>query len=260
MSTRTPLVIFSDLDGTLLDHDTYRFDAAQPALDRLRHHAIPVVLASSKTAAELQRLQGAMRICAYPAIVENGAGVIGLGAAATRATEYEALRAHLDSLPEGLRAGFTGFGDMTSDEVAKLTGLPMNEAALARDRHFSEPGLWSGSAEDKAEFLAALEMKGVQAREGGRFLTLSFGRTKASRMAQVARLYQPDATIALGDAPNDVEMLEAADYGFIIRNPHRPALPELAGEAEGRIKRTETPGPQGWNTAIHSMLDQWNLD
>ena len=45
-------------------------------------------------------------------------------------------------------------------------------------------------------------------------------------------------------------MLETADYGVIISNPEGKALPPLKGEREGRIERTEKPGPSGWNEAI----------
>ncbi|KFF65154.1 hypothetical protein IW01_18330 [Pectobacterium brasiliense] len=44
MQTRnTKLIIFSDLDGSLLDHETYRWDAAQPWLTRLANEGIPLV-------------------------------------------------------------------------------------------------------------------------------------------------------------------------------------------------------------------------
>lgn len=254
------LVIFSDLDGTLLDHESYSFSAALPALGRLKRLNIPIILASSKTAAELHRIQEAMGLTAYPAIIENGAGLIGLDGDDLPGPDYTALRQHLDGLPSDLRAGFTGFGDMTDETVAKVTGLTLSDAAMARSRHFSEPGLWSGSAQRKSEFLSALKSCGVHAREGGRFLTLSFGHTKASQMDVVKARLNPATTLALGDAPNDVEMLEAADYAFIIRNPHRPVLPALPGEASGRIARTKETGPEGWNRAVNCLLDKWNWD
>ena len=50
---RPHLIIFSDLDGTLLDHDDYRWQAADPALARLRAANIPLVLNSSKTVPEI---------------------------------------------------------------------------------------------------------------------------------------------------------------------------------------------------------------
>ena len=51
-------IVISDLDGTLLHAQTYSFDAAQPALQRLRKERIPLVLCSSKTRAEVERLLG----------------------------------------------------------------------------------------------------------------------------------------------------------------------------------------------------------
>ena len=90
-------------------------------------------------------------------------------------------------------------------------------------------------------------------------LTLSFGQTKADRMAELIAEYQPAHTVALGDAPNDVEMLQTADTGVIVANPHRKALPALKGEETGAIIRTALPGPQGWNAAILGLLIDLNL-
>jgi mannosyl-3-phosphoglycerate phosphatase len=99
----------------------------------------------------------------------------------------------------------------------------------------------------------------VTARQGGRFLTLSFGGSKADRMAEVIAHYRPARTIALGDAPNDIEMLEAADIGVIVGNPHHSPLPSLQGEDTGRIIRTDRPGPVGWNRAVLALLDRLGL-
>lgn len=71
------LAVFTDLDGTLLDHNTYSWDAARPALDRLVRLQCLVVLASSKTAAEVLALQDIMALSGQPALVENGSGLIG---------------------------------------------------------------------------------------------------------------------------------------------------------------------------------------
>ena len=53
MTDSMPLLLFSDLDGTLLDHDSYDFAPARPALDALKGIGAGVVLATSKTAAEV---------------------------------------------------------------------------------------------------------------------------------------------------------------------------------------------------------------
>ena len=69
-----PLLVVSDLDGTLLDHTTYAFDAARAALERLRDARVPLVLCTSKTRAEVEPIRAALRN-AHPFIVENGGGV-----------------------------------------------------------------------------------------------------------------------------------------------------------------------------------------
>ncbi|MEL6839418.1 MAG: HAD-IIB family hydrolase [Pseudomonadota bacterium] len=257
MQNRPPFLVFSDLDGTLLDHTTYDWTPAKPALKRLTDMDVPVVLATSKTAAEVRVVQREMGLAHYPAIVENGAGVVGVSEAAP--PKYTKLRSRLNALPAELHRPFIGFGDMSLDDVAKTTGLSRDAAALAKDREFSEPGLWTGTADQQSNFIAALAQCGILARAGGRFLTLSFGKTKKDRMSDIARHYAPRTSIALGDAPNDVEMLEYADLGVIIANPHHAPLPRLTGEDSGRIIRTRTPGPGGWNAAMNSILDGQTL-
>ncbi|MGD9293833.1 MAG: HAD-IIB family hydrolase [Roseobacter sp.] len=257
MTSSIPLVVFSDLDGTLLDHETYSWAPAEPALARLRRLGIPLVLASSKTAAEMEVLQAQLGLASYPAIVENGAGLIGPGTGNHVGTKtYDRLRAVLDLIPSGLRSQFRGFGDMSIEDIAQATGLTRVSAKLAQKRAFSEPGLWSGNQSDQTAFVSELSKHGVSARAGGRFLTLSFGSTKKDRMDEIVALYSPRMSVALGDAPNDLEMIENADHGFIVSNPHHPPLPRLKGEDEGRVQRTEAAGPHGWNAAINAFLDR----
>ncbi len=255
-------LVFSDLDGTLLDHDTYDWLPAKSLLARLVAAGIPVVLASSKTAPEMLPLRDAMGLTACPVICENGAGEVPGGAVSTAidAGDYGRLRVALDQVPGSLRRLFEGFGDLGPEGIAKVTGLAPDAAALAADRAFSEPGLWHGDEAERGEFLAKLTDLGITGRSGGRFLTLSFGGTKADRMANIARAYGAPTTIALGDAPNDAEMLETVDYGIIIANPYGVTLPPLAREATGRIRRSDQPGPQGWSAMLGGLLSDLGIE
>ncbi len=257
------LVVFSDLDGTLLDHDTYSFDAAREALDLLDRRSIPVVLATSKTAAEIAPLQDAMGL-SHPAIVENGAGlVVPQGyfddvAEADTGVAYAQIRRALKELDPALSRHFTGFGDWSDEEVAARTGLTLDAARRARTRLWSEPGLWDGDDATLARFREALSP--LQAVRGGRFLTLMGPGSKADRMASLCAHYRAQRgaiiTVALGDAPNDREMIEAADIGVIIANPSHPPLPFLPREAAGTIRRTSLAGPAGWNRAILDIVEE----
>ncbi|MEW6601405.1 MAG: HAD hydrolase family protein, partial [Nitrospirota bacterium] len=48
------IIIFTDLDGTLLDYPGYSFEAARSALDLIRERGIPLVVCSSKTRREIE--------------------------------------------------------------------------------------------------------------------------------------------------------------------------------------------------------------
>ena len=258
--TQPPLIVFSDLDGTLLDHETYDFTPALPALERLKSLGIPVVLSSSKTAEELHALRQTLGLDPYPAIVENGAGVLAAGSTPGSFDRiYHRIRMTLNRLPPELRQHFLGFGDMGPEAISEITGLSPDDARMARNRQYSEPGIWSGSDQERDQMLTLLQIEGVTAREGGRFLTLSLGDTKASQMDRILASFGHPKSLALGDAPNDVEMLRHADSGVIIHNPHREPLPPLPEEKTGRITRTELAGPEGWNVAVNDLLDSLAL-
>lgn len=244
------LLVFSDLDGTLLDHQSYGWDDAQPGLERLKSIGAGLVLASSKTSAEIGPLRQQIGWADFPAIVENGAGIL-WPSQNPQGDDAEYLR--LREILQSLTTEFRGFGDMTAQEVAERTGLSQSAAHLARHRQYSEPGVWTGTKDRLHVFLNDLAGHGLLAREGGRFVTVSFGQTKADAMRKIVDKLQPDMTIALGDAPNDVEMIEAADMGVIVANPSAPDIPVLRGEAKGRIVRTQSIGPAGWAEAVLSL-------
>jgi mannosyl-3-phosphoglycerate phosphatase len=254
------LLVFSDLDGTLIDHETYTWDAAQEALARLGEIEAGLVLASSKTASEVIPIRATLAQEAWPAIVENGAGLVPPFAGdAPVSSEYERIRSVLSDMPADLRQHFRGFGDLGTAELCQITGLDAVAAHRAQQRCFSEPGLWFGSKDAKTRFLAVLSAQGISAQQGGRFLTLSFGRNKVDQMRDIIKTYQPGYTVALGDAPNDISMLEHADFGIIVANPNGPQVPRLTREENGQIIRTQVAGPAGWNLAILELIDRLDL-
>ena len=67
-------VIYTDLDGTLLDHDTYSADEAKEVLSDLAGRKVPVIPATSKTFAEVAHFRDQMSMD-HAFIVENGAAV-----------------------------------------------------------------------------------------------------------------------------------------------------------------------------------------
>jgi mannosyl-3-phosphoglycerate phosphatase len=254
------LIVFSDLDGTLLDHHNYSYAPALPALDKLRQTNIPLILASSKTPSEIAPLRSELGFAHCAAIVENGAGVLApFDEAIAPSDLYKNLVESINELPTKFVDLFVGFSTMSVEQIVDETGLSADGARRAKDRHYSEPGLWYGNSVQLEEFLERLSERGIAARQGGRFLTLSFGGNKAEKAAEIIKKTQavsskPIISMALGDAPNDIEMLQAADFGVIIANPAHAALPILAGEDNGQITRSTKPGPEGWSEAVLTFI------
>jgi len=261
-NTATKLIVFTDLDGTLLDHDSYSWSPAIPALEMMKALGVPLVLASSKTAYELVVLRKELGFEHCPAIVENGAGLLpAYEKPEQNGQQHAQILAALSDLPPALRAQYEGFSDWSDAECAEKTGLPLKQAKSARQRQFSEPGLWSGTQDELQDFEAKLAEKGISAREGGRYLTLSFGATKADWMSKILDDFDPrPKSMALGDAPNDVEMIVEADFGVIIKNTHGAGILRQSDSIEASIVRTKQSGPTGWNIEVQARLKQLYLE
>lgn len=255
-----PWLVFTDLDGTLLDHHTYSFSAALPALDQLKQRNIPVILNSSKTLAEIDRIANDLQLDS-PQIAENGSLVYYPKKEHVHhfGHDYATICTILDELRTKQGYKFAGFHDWDANEIANITGLSEHAAALAGQRQASEPLLWKDDEQKLETFRAQLEENALTLKRGGRFWHV-MGRTdKVKAMQFLADEYQQSLgkkpkVIALGDGPNDRDMLAAADVAIVVHNPDGTsfALPE---RDEQHIIRTTLAGPAGWNASILTLLN-----
>ncbi len=277
MSPTTRTLIFTDLDGTLLDHNDYSFEAALPTIDYLNQANIPWILNTSKTLAELRDLAKALGN-RHPLILENGGGIavpetypvpegtphsIPTNTGDYRLIALGAERSFILSMLEPLRRSFRfqGFHSMTEAEVVALTGLNPIQARQARERHFSEPLVWQDEPEALKDFGAELATHSLSLLRGGRFVHVLGQVDKGQAMVRVVDHWFSDTatgcegalvTIALGDSDNDRAMLEAADHAIVIRSPVH--APPRINHPNPRIS-TQT-GPQGWAESLSRVLNE----
>jgi mannosyl-3-phosphoglycerate phosphatase len=264
--TAPPLVVFTDLDGTLLDEETYAFDAAREALLALGERRIPVVLCSSKTRAEMRPLARLLGVDA-PLIVENGGAVVaGTPPPDARwrregddwllelGTPRAALLRALAEIAREAGAEVRSFAQLSVHEVSRLTGLTAAAADLARQREYDEPFLVA--REQVARVASAAQRRGLRVTRGGRFHHLTGPVDKGRAVKEVRALYAadpPPATLGLGDSANDLSFLSAVDRAVVVPRPGGRIDPDLAASLPG-AERAPAPGPAGWNAAVLAVL------
>lgn len=275
------LVLYSDLDSTLLDESSYSFDAARPALERIRGRPVLLVLCTSKTRAEVEPIQHRLEIY-HPFIIENG-GAVYLPAGDSHKPWWDGipitdwLRMSL-GLPHKLlvrrlreiqrRTGLKleGFADMPPRTVASICGLSMEEARLAKLREFDEPFTVTPDTPDSRRAVEEEARRlGLNVSSGGRFLHLSGGSDKGRAVTfldhLLGRRFGNLVTAGLGDSPNDLPMLQAVQRPIIVRRPDGACHPELVRQLP-KARQASGIGPAGWNQAVSGLIEEmetaWN--
>jgi mannosyl-3-phosphoglycerate phosphatase family protein len=269
------IIIFTDLDGTLLD-ESYSFKVALPALRLLKKYAIPLVIVSSKTRKEIEyyrlRLEND-----YPFVSENGGGIFipkkykefqplleadPFRNSVEEEPDYFVMRLganylNLREAIEALRAeGFAiiGFGDMGVDEVANKAGLSPVEAEMAKQRDFDEPFLFKGSKKEFERLSASIRQKRLNLTQG-RFYHLLGQSDKGKAVSILTDLYKLEhesvRAIGLGNSLSDLPMLEEVDVPVVVQKPDGSHDPSLRMP---RFIKAKGIGPVGWNKIVKELI------
>ncbi|WP_428739658.1 HAD-IIB family hydrolase [Sulfurimonas sp.] len=257
-------MIFTDLDGTFLNHDDYSFDPSQEALAKIKQTDTPLIFNTSKTKAEVILLQQKVGII-EPFITENGAALfIPKG--------YQGL--NLDALDEldGYKVVFfgkqynevvsfykrykdqfalKGFCDMSIDEIIYYTNLAYENAHLAKQRDFTEPFMIKDDS--KIAKLAKLaDQNGLKITKGGRFFHLiAKNQDKGVAVKQTQQLFQElfqekIFSFGFGDGENDIPMFQNVDQAIVIQNNKGNYAPCSVEN----VKKSSYQGSAGFNEMV----------
>ena len=264
------ILVYTDLDGTLLDFHSYSFEPALPALTILKKKNIPLIISTSKTRAEIEKTRLQLKNI-HPFISENGGAIfipktyflqdfdcdredqdyriIELG------TAYQKIREVLKQIQLSFPGKIRGFGDLSVKEVAYLCGFLPDQAQFSKKREYDEPFLVEDS-------IVIAQTKKIARRfhlkieRGGRFFHLTGANDKGKAVSLLTNIYRKKSkslkTIALGDSQNDVPMLKAVDFPVLVQKPD--------GKCDSSIKLDNLilasgVGPTGWNVAVLKLLD-----
>ena len=273
MMTTPKLIIFTDLDGTLLDRETYSFEAAQTALYMIRFKKIPLILSSSKTRAEIEYYQKKLKIN-YPFISENGGAVfipkdyfsfsfpyhreldgyfvVELGISYSKIIEI------LNSIREETGIPIKGFFGFTEEELTSLCGLSLREAMFARKREYDEPFIIEDGEKGVEIVKEKIKEKGMDYVWAGKFHHISGKNDKGKAVEILKELYENQffsiRTVGIGDSLNDLPMLSAVDHPIFLKE-EGSLLPETL-RSNRNLTIVNGTGPKAWNEAILHELNE----
>lgn len=263
-------IIFTDLDGTLLDSDTYSFASAGEILAFIREQNIPLVAVTSKTAEEVKQIIRTINI-SHPFVVENGGGIFfpetypgefprtqpdnGYYAVnfARPAIHPPDVLNEISSLT-GIR--LQGFSQLSVEEIISYTGLSAEEAVKARQRQFSEPFVLPSDKSVLKKIIRISHSYNYKIVLGGRFahlIPMDSGKGNAVKfLLDFYKEHFPDSqviSIGLGDSCNDFDFLSITDISIIIRNKGR-----IMKSVKKNWIVSEKPGVEGWAEEVKKII------
>jgi len=268
-------VVFSDIDGTLIDIFTGHFSKTKKFVRELVRIKIPVVLCSSKTKAEqvLIRKEAGLP---DPFIVENGGAIyiplgyfedfpeaiskyrvktIGNFKVIELGKQAAQIRSDLQSIRDDYNLEFKGISDFSIDKISKLTDMSHEAVSRMIQREYGETIL-EINKNDLQYFVTKVEELGLKVIFGGRFFDITGGNDKATAVKILIELYRQKykcdvAFFGIGDSKNDESMLKIVDYPMLVQRMDKTWQPI---NVDG-LNRLEGIGPEGWILGFNKILN-----
>lgn len=267
-----PLLIASDVDGTLLDPLERLTPRTAAVLRRAVEGGVPVVLASGRPPRWIPSVAVAAGLTGY-AVCANGAVLYDIGADRVVSVQGLLQPMLLAGVVEELEralpgCGFAaervggraidpeiqnlviepgyrnpwGDGDGFESPRAEVLGRPATKLLV------SHPGMRSDEMAEAAGAVLDSSVDVTFSAGYGLIEISAHGITKASGLARVAEWLGVPAerAIAFGDMPNDMEMLRWAGHGVAMANAH----PKTLAVAD------EITGPNS-EDGVAQVLERW---
>lgn len=252
-------IVFTDLDGTLLDYDTYSYAAAKKGLDWLKKQHVPIIFCTSKTRKEIVYWKEELGNT-HPFISENGGGIFipkdyfSFSFDYTKETDsfylirfgasFEKLKKIMNTIEEMFDV--TSFLSMSVSELMNEADLSKKDAERALKREFDIPFIMHNQNQ-KNDIINVIKHNDLNIVEGGRFFHL-IGENDKGKAVHVLtilfqRVFDTVETIGIGDSANDFSMLKAVDKPYLVMKKDH----SFASDAFTQINGI---GPFGWQLVI----------
>jgi mannosyl-3-phosphoglycerate phosphatase len=268
------LVVVTDIDDTLLEPGARALPSERAALDFLAQRGVPVVINSSRTHAEVERIQETLRLLT-PSISEHGSALFippgsfpSLPDRAARAVSghviefgrpYHEVVDAVRITARDLGVEIIGFADLTIEDVARELGVTDVEAQLAKLREYTELIRIADETDGRrSHVLNALRRRGLRCWPVGRHHLVTATRDRAESLLTLKALWrhawsEPPCIVGFGNSEDDVTWLRHADIPVIVQNDHNGVDPRILSKLP-TARVSQRSGRVGWSDAIFECV------
>lgn len=255
-------LLFTDLDGTLLDLETYSCELVKGSVQRLKSAGVSIIFCSSKTWAEQEYYLKELELDG-PAIVENGSGIILPNNSNLSIRNKKPMLEHqvvalgkssdevLSVLREAANQYYPElkyYANQSDEEIAQITRLPLDAATKAKKRDFSET-LFNANPHGDAyrQFEKALHIHGLQCIPGSKYITITSSESDKGQAVKILidaykRKYGDVISYGAGDSLNDLAMLKVVDFPYLVQKTDR----SWTAMHLNKMTKVGAVGPEGW--------------
>jgi mannosyl-3-phosphoglycerate phosphatase family protein len=268
------LVVVTDIDDSLLEPGARARPSERAALDFLAGRGIPLVINSSRTHAEIERIQETLRLLT-PSISEHGSAVFippgsfpSIPDRAARAVSghviefgrpYHEVVDAVRNTGRELGVEIVGFADLTIEDAARELGVTDVEAQLAKLREYTELiRIADGTDARRSHVLNALRRRGLRCWPTGRHHLVTATRDRAESLLTLKALWRhawggPPYIVGVGNSEDDVSWLRYADEAVIVQTDHAAVDPRILSKLP-TARVSQRPGRDGWSDAIFESV------
>ena len=171
---KTKIIIFSDIDGSFLNHDDYSYGDLHIFISKLKKIS-EIIFVSSKTFSEIKTLNNTLGIT-FPFIVENGACIFFPENYYKEALEGDKFfkkenyigyrvsenitKFHKGDLNKFKKHfNFFFYSELSSEKLASITRLKGSQIKSSQKRLFSDPIYWNDSKKNLIIFEKELKKR-----------------------------------------------------------------------------------------------------
>ena len=197
MEKAIKILIFTDLDGSLLHRDTFKFDEIKEYLKQLMLKGIFIIPNTSKTEKEILQFNYELG-SNLPFISENGAAINGLDLLNPGLPKELILSREKDDIfnifknivPLNLQNKCKWLSEMNNTNQSLIFGLYDKKLKMALDRRYTIPFIFDGTKNEKNQLSKIIKKDGLSLQEGGRVINLTDRVNKAKALKVFVRFYK----------------------------------------------------------------------